>query len=120
MKKVIIGTLISLFVALLHSCSLDNNVITPSCRIFEALLVEQTWQPISGNQADIRFKADRQMTVIGSNDSITYELYNCNKLDVTNHTQSTFETWQIERLVEDVLVLQVNKDTKITFNRKTF
>jgi len=105
-RKLIYLTLVSLFVALVHSCSLNNEILTPPCKIFEADLTDRWWYPENGNsKTGIYFASNGNCMKKSSNDSLTYTLQSCNKINIINHTQSTTEQMELGKLIPNKMTV---------------
>ncbi len=128
MRKVIYLTMLAMVFALVHACSLNNDILRPSCEVFEVEMVEKWWAPV-GSKTDnkIMFHSNGLMEETNPNngwmfksasDSVSYSLTNCNKLVVTNHTSGDIEEMEIFDLMPTVMVIQINADEQITFKKQ--
>ena len=116
-RKLIYLTLVSFFVALVHSCSLNNGILTPPCKVFEADLTDRWWYPETGSLNDgIYFKSDGWcMKRNAPGDSITYTLQNCNKVQITNHTIMQVQELNIGKLLPDNMTVIKENGKKEVF-----
>ncbi|MDZ4844907.1 MAG: hypothetical protein SH857_05080 [Chitinophagales bacterium] len=96
---------LSFSLALLHSCSLDNGILKPSCLIFEFDLNEKWWYPQDNSAQPIFFRSNGRLLVEGQTDTLTFLLQNCNKLMITNENQLTEEQWVIKYITDTDLQL---------------
>jgi hypothetical protein len=104
-RKLIYLTLVSFFVALVHSCSLNNNILTPPCKVFETDLTDRC----------IYFDSDGTCVKRNSTDSITYTLNNCNKLNIVNHTLMQTEELNIGKLRPDNMTILKENGNQETY-----
>ena len=108
----------ALFFTIFHACSLDNNMLRPTCKIYKGELVERWWYPQGdGNSMQAMFFESNGKIRMSSADSVTFELFGCNKLTVTNHTNFTEEQWAIKVLSTQEFRLSRNKDHLAVFAR---
>jgi hypothetical protein len=115
-RKLIYLTLVSFFVALVHSCSLNNNILTPPCKVFETDLTDRWWYPEAGSVNDgIYFDSDGTCVKRNSTDSITYTLNNCNKLNIVNHTLMQTEELNIGKLRPDNMTILKENGNQETY-----
>lgn len=128
MRKAIYLTMLAMVFALVHACSLNNDILRPSCEVFEVELVEKWWAP-QGTKADnkIMFKANGQLLETNpangwmhksATDSVSYSLTNCNQLVVTNHTTGDVEAMEVYDLMPTVMIVQVGPKEQITFRKQ--
>ncbi|CAN5300926.1 hypothetical protein BH09BAC1_BH09BAC1_31050 [soil metagenome] len=115
--------------ALVHACSLNNEILRPSCEVFEVEMVDKWWAAQGTYKSDnkIMFKSDGQLMETdaahgwmhkNAADSVSYSLTNCNKLVVTNHTSGDIEEMEVFDLMPDVMILQVSDKEQITFKKQ--
>jgi len=109
---------ISFSLALLHSCSLDNGILKPSCLIFEVDLDEKWWYPEDNSARPLYFRSNGRLLIEGETDTLTFRLQNCNKLAVTNENQLTEEEWVIKYITDTDLQLQYPDHKLLTYKRK--
>ena len=109
---------LSFLLALLHSCSLDNGILKPSCLIFEVDLNEKWWYPQDNTSRPLYFRNNGLLMIEGQTDSVTFILENCNKLAITNKKQFTEEQWVIKYITDTDLQLQYPDDKLVTYLRK--
>lgn len=95
---------VAFVISVLHSCSLNNNILTPDCKIFESLLVDRWWHSENDRERKIFFSSNGRMLIAGSQDSITYRIHSCNKISVSNHTAAFHETMELSKLLPDKAV----------------
>lgn len=128
MRKVIYLTMLAMVFALVHACSLNNDILRPSCEVFEVEMVDKWWAP-QGSKADnkIMFKSNGLLMETdpahgwmhkSAEDSVSYTLTNCNKLVVTNHTSGDIEEMEVFDLMPDVMIVQVSEKQQITFKKQ--
>jgi hypothetical protein len=116
LRKLFYLTAVSFLIATVHSCSLNNGIITPPCKVFEADLTDRWWYPHGGKSEDgIYFSSNGSFMRRNSNDSMTYTLYNCNKIDIQNHTKPAVETMEIGKLVPDRMTINIGKGKQVTY-----
>jgi hypothetical protein len=112
MRKWIFFTLIAFVFALLHACSLDNDMLKPNCEIFEIELVEKVWTPTGSKAGDpLFFTVDGLLREGASADSITYNIQNCNTLSMFNKTTGESREWTIEHLDLDKMTIKKGSET---------
>jgi len=93
---------VSLLVALIHSCSIDNGILRPACLISEVDLDEKWWYPQDiPTEPAIYFRANGLLNQEGQTDSLSFMLENCNKIRVTNISANSQERWII-RYISDI------------------
>ena len=121
MRNVVRGAVVlivvSIILTVVHSCALDNHILKPSCVVFNYDLVEKWWEPGLENFPAVYFNLNNQVVFKGATDSLTYELYNCDKLRVTDHTNNAQHEWEIKVLTDKELQIKF-PDTTITYVRK--
>ncbi len=117
MKGAVALLSVSFFLALVNSCSLNNGILRPSCTVFHIHLVECKWQPtgLYAATSSIYFRSLGNIEIQGEKDSITYTLNDCNLLEVTNHTKSSYEEWTIEKLTDIDLEIQYPDGKKVSY-----
>jgi hypothetical protein len=99
-------TIVAFFIALVHSCSLNNGIITPPCKVFEVDLTDRWWYPVSGSVDDgIFFASNGTCRKRNSDDNMTYTLQNCNRVSIQNHTQNSIEIMEIGKLFPDKMII---------------
>jgi hypothetical protein len=99
MKKFFYLTVVAFIISVLHACSLNNNILTPDCKVFEADLVDRWWFQVGQNKENgIYFSSAGRCMKRNSSDSLTYTLTGCNKLNITNHTTFSHEVLEIGKL----------------------
>jgi hypothetical protein len=109
MKKFFYLTVVAFIIAVLHACSLNNNIITPNCKVFEADLVDRWWYQIGETKENgIYFSSAGRCMKRNSTDSLTYTLSNCNKLRIINHTKMAHEVFEIGKLRPDEASMLIN------------
>lgn len=110
--------LLSFSLAVLHSCSLDNHILKPSCLIFEIDLNEKWWLPQDSAYQPLYFRSNGRLRIEGKTDTLTFLLENCNKLAITNNSMLTAEEWAIKRITENDLHLQFPDEKVVMYLRK--
>lgn len=106
MQRVVALTILAFCMALIHSCSLNNEIITPPCKVFEADLTDRWWYPQGGKREEgIYFCSSGNFFSRQGSDSTTYTLTECNKLTLYHHTRRSIEGVKIVKLLPDKLVL---------------
>ncbi len=109
MKKFFYLTVVAFILAVFHACSLNNNILTPNCKVFEADLVDRWWYQVGETKENgIYFSSMGKCMKRNSTDSLTYTLTNCNKLNITNHTKFSHETLEIGKLRPDKASMLIN------------
>lgn len=103
--------------ALIHACSLDNNILKPKCRIFEIDLVERWWYPKDSQQSKLYFKSNGEILMPASNGSWTFSLENCNKIQATDDINSVSEQWVIKALTDKDLQIAFDNNTTVSYTR---
>lgn len=98
-RKFIYLTAIAFILAVFHACSLNNNILTPACKVFEADLVDRWWYLEGNDKSGIRFNSDGSCLKKSSHDNMTYTLTSCNKIKITNHTAMKLEEMEIGKLI---------------------
>ena len=109
---------LSFLLALLHSCSLDNGILKPSCLIFEVDLNEKWWYPQDNSAHPLYFRSNGRLIIEGQTDTMTFLLQNCNKLIVTNENKLTKEQWVIKYITDTDLQLQYPDNNVALYLRK--
>ncbi len=115
-RKFIYLTLAAFVVAMVHACSLNNNIITPSCKVFETDLVDRWW--FASGSRDITgyyFNSNGTCKKKNSDDDMSYTLVNCNKLHIKNHTRHTIEVWDIAKLIPDQFAVNIDNKEMVMF-----
>lgn len=110
--------IISFFISLFHSCTLDNGILKPSCLVFEIDLNEKWWHPHDNASKAIYFRSNGMVVMDGVTDTITFTLENCNKLYIANQRALTEEIWVIKRITDQELQLQFPNDKLVLYQRK--
>jgi hypothetical protein len=120
--------MLAMVFALVHACSLNNDILRPSCEVFEVEMVEKWWAPVGAKTDNkIMFHSNGLMEETdptngwmhkSAGDSVSYSLTNCNKLVVTNHTSGDIEEMEIYDLMPTVMIIQVNAEEQITFKKQ--
>ncbi len=129
MRKVIYLTMLAMVFALVHACSLNNEILRPSCEVFEVEMVDKWWSPQGTHKSSnkIMFKSNGQIEETipdngwmhkSAGDSVSYSLTDCNKLVITNHTSGDIEEMEVFDLMPDVMIIQATADKQITFNKQ--
>ncbi len=107
MRGLIALAIVAFLFSMLHSCSLDNHILKPSCVVFEVDIVEKWWMPKESGEQRVFFGSNGYMKMDGISDSVTFSIENCNKIMVTNLSANTMEQWVIKYITD--------KDLHITF-----
>lgn len=110
-------TIVSFLLTLLHSCTLDNGILKPSCLVFEVDLNEKWWYPQDHAEKPIYFKSNGDIRMNGRTDTLTFIIENCNKIMVTDHHANTEEQWVIKRITDVELSLQYPNDKLVMYQR---
>jgi len=129
MRKGIYLTMLAMAFALVHACSLNNEILRPSCEVFEVEMVDKWWAAQGTHKSEnrIMFKSGGVMAETdpangwmhkSATDSVSYSLTNCNKLVVTNHSSGDVEEMEVYDLMPDVMILQVSPEQQITFKKQ--
>ena len=112
MRKYGFFVLMALAFAMVQACSMNNDILKPSCEVFEVELVNKWWQPQGQKQAEaVMFTADGTMKWTNTSAEKNYELANCNTLRVTDEETGTMNEWTIQDLNLDRLVIVENGTT---------
>lgn len=110
-KKLAFLTLVAVLFAVLHACSLNNNILIPDCQVFEVEMVDKWWYPTeSGAKAQDRlyFTSQGQIQQLTVTDSVTFSINNCNALHIKNHDTGEMDQWNIIDLKPTDMVLEAN------------
>jgi hypothetical protein len=102
----------------MHSCTLDNHILKPSCLVFEIDLDEKWWYPEDDNYKPVFFGSNGYIRTEGLTDSLTFSLENCNKIMVMDHIAIKEEQWVIKRITQEELHLEYPNDRLVKYNRK--
>lgn len=120
MKKFLLFSLGAFLFALLHACSLENDIIKPTCQVSEPDLVDKWWKSNDELASDIpvlMFKRNNSMILKGSDDKIVYSIENCNKINVENDTKSTFTRLTVVRMTPEELIMRIDDSEKVIFTK---
>ena len=129
MRKAIYLTMLAMVFAMVHACSLNNDILRPSCEVFEVELVEKWWAPQGTTKSEnkIMFKSNGRLMETDpahgwmhktAEDSVSYSLTDCNKLVITNHTSGDIEEMEVYDLMPDVMTIQVGPKEQLTFKKQ--
>lgn len=119
MKKFLLFSFGAFIFALLHACSLENDIITPNCQLSEPDLVDKWWKSddeLAASMPVIMFKRNSTVKIKGSDDEVMYSIENCNKINVENVTKSTFDRLTVVRMTTDEVVMRVNDSEKVFYS----
>lgn len=120
MRKFLLFSFGAFIFALLHACSLENDIIKPNCQLSEPDLVDKWWKSdneLAKDMPVIMFRRNSVMQVKGSDDEIQYSIENCNKINIENITKSTMNRLTVVRMTPDEVVMRINDSEKVFFSR---
>ncbi|MEX0812706.1 MAG: hypothetical protein WD048_10865 [Chitinophagales bacterium] len=120
MKKFLLFSLGAFFFALLHACSLENDIIKPNCQLSEPDLVDKWWKSndqLVESMPVVMFRRNSTMQIKGSDDELKYSIEHCNKINVENLTQSTFNRLTVVRMTPDEVIMRIDDSEKVIFTR---
>lgn len=106
MRKYVFLVLMAFAFALVHACSLNNDILKPDCEIFEVELTNKWWEPVGNKQAAKLMFEEGKIKMAGSDANKSYTLSNCNTVTVQDNDSGSSETWTIEDLNLDRLTLR--------------
>ena len=115
MRKWLFFTFVAFVMAMIHACSLNNNIIKPNCQIFQYEMADKWWTPTSGATGQVYFSAAGVMKNKAGTDSISYTLQNCNGLAWYNHTSGESKEWLIKELNPSKMVVQQDNQHVVTY-----
>lgn len=110
--------MVSMLLAFMHSCTLDNHILKPSCLIFEVDLNEKWWYPDEQTEHPVYFRSNGRIRFEGQTDSLTFVVENCNKLRVTDHSALTQNQWVIKHISLEELHLLFPNEKLVKYTRR--
>ena len=116
MRKWIFFTFMAFVFAMIHACSLQNNIIKPSCQVFQFDMADKWWTPVGSNASGkLYFSSGGAVTQESTTDSVTYNLQNCSSLVMHDYTSGETKDWVIQSLVPTKMVVMQNNATTVTY-----
>ena len=102
--------------AMIHACSLQNNILKPSCQVFQFDMADKWWTPVGGGAADkMYFSSAGAVKQETSTDSITYTLQNCSSLIMHDYTTGETKDWVIQSLVPTKMIVMQDNVHTVTY-----
>jgi len=117
-KGGVLMVVVSLMVAFIHSCTVDNGILRPACLVSEVDLSEKWWYPQENpTEASLYFRANGLLNIEGQTDSVSFMLENCNKIRVSNLSANDQEIWMIKFINDSDLTIQHPSKGLIAYSR---
>lgn len=106
--------------ALAHACSMNNQILTPNCDIYQSELANTWWtasDPAAGEKERVYFNADGTLQMGEISDSVRYDIQDCNRIKIDNITKADYEEWTIVSLTDNSLSLRYNGSKTVEYKR---